>query len=243
MKKIFKRGAADAEAAAKRSKALYDNMREAIQNKDYHEMKTIIGNPDYNTNKVGAADKRTALHTAAHEDDQESLAILLQQTSIDTNVKTTEGLTPFLLAASKGRMLSFEVLLDDHRVKPHARDGKDQTALELITNLGKEIKTSKAKELLAKQNTKQAAHEDTTKLALLIGNSEYHDDLWAWEDLQGVKMDLADMKSRLTAYGYRVEVIENSPDFLKSVADVMYKTPVASVSHLQVLYGGRSALV
>ena len=80
-------------------------------------------------------------------------------------------------------------------------------------------------------------------MALLIGNSEYHDDLWAWEDLQGVKKDLADMKSRLTAYGYRVEVIENSPDFLKSVADVMYKTPVASVSHLQVLYGGRSALV
>ena len=46
------------------------------------------------------------------------------------------------------------------------------------------------------------------------------------------------MKSRLTANGYRVEVIENCPDFLEAVADVMYKTPVSSVTHLQVLYGG-----
>ena len=66
-----------AEAAARRSKALYEDMREAIQRKDYQHMRTIIGNPDYNPNRVGALDMRTALHTAAHEDDPESLAILL----------------------------------------------------------------------------------------------------------------------------------------------------------------------
>ena len=110
--------------------------------------------------------------------------------------------------------------------------------MELVTALGKEIKTSKARELLAKKDTKQAALKGTTKLALLIGNSEYRDDSVVWEDLPGVKKDVSDMKSRLTADGYRVEVIENCPDFLKAVADVMYKTPVSSVSHLQVLYGG-----
>ena len=110
--------------------------------------------------------------------------------------------------------------------------------MELITALGKEIKTSKARELLAKKDTKQAALKGTTKLALLIGNSEYRDDSVVWEDLPGVKKDVSDMKSRLTADGYRVEVIENCPDFLEAVADVMYKTPVSSVTHLQVLYGG-----
>ena len=224
---------------------LYNDMRGAIQKKKYQQMRKIIADPDYDPNRVGTVgDKRTALHTAAHDDDREALAILLEQTSIDTNVKTTKGLTPFLYAASRGKMVSFEVLLNDQRVNADARDGEDQNALELVTTLGKEIKTSKAKELLEKQDTKQAAFRDTTKLAILIGNSKYHpDDSVAWEDLPGVRKDLADMKSRLVADGYRVEVIENCPDFLEAVADVMYKTPVASVSHLQVLYGGRSATV
>ena len=101
---------AEAAAAAKRSKALYDDMRAAIQNKNYLQMTFIIGNLDYDPNRVGAGDMRTALHTAAHEDDQEALVILLRHKGIDPNVKTTEGLTPFLLAASEGKKVSFKVL-------------------------------------------------------------------------------------------------------------------------------------
>ena len=47
------------------------------------------------------------------------------------------------------------------------------------------------------------------------------------------------MKARLEADGYQVEVIANSSDFLQAVQEVMNKTPVASVTHLQVLYAGK----
>ena len=155
------------------AETLYNNMREAIQKKNYQQMRTIIRNPDYDPNRVGAGDKRTALHTAAHEDDREALAILLCQRGINPNVRTTKGLTPFLLAASEGKMVSFEVLLNDDKVDVDVRDGEDQTAMELINSLGQEIKAHKAKELLAKRDTKPLAVKDVIKLALLIGNSEY----------------------------------------------------------------------
>ena len=47
------------------------------------------------------------------------------------------------------------------------------------------------------------------------------------------------METRLKEDGYQVELIENSPDILQAVQDVMNKTPVSSVTHLQVLYVGR----
>ena len=75
---------------------------------------------------------------------------------------TTEGNTPFLYAASIGKWVSFEILLNDSRVDIDLRDGKNRTALELITVLGEEIQVNKAKELLAERK------EDTTKLAILI---------------------------------------------------------------------------
>ena len=77
---------AKVEAETKRKEALYSEMRSAILNKDYLEMMFIIGSRDYNPNKVGAGDKRTALHTAAHEDDWQALDILLGQKNINTNV-------------------------------------------------------------------------------------------------------------------------------------------------------------
>ena len=226
-----------------KAEALYSDMREAIQKKNYEKMRAIIEDPDYNPNSVGADDMRTALHTAAHDDNREALAILLKQTSIDTNVKTTKGLTPFLYAASRGKMVSFEVLLNDDRVDVDERDGEDQTAMELINSLGKEIKAHKAKELLAKRDKKPLAHKDAIRLALLIGNSEYQDNNAeandvTWDDLPGAKKDVTDMETRLKANGYQVELIENSPDILQAVQDVMNKTPVASVTHLQVLYVG-----
>ena len=236
MKKIFRRG-------EERSKALYEDMRVAIQKKDYQQMRRVIRNPDYNPNRVGALDQRTALHTASHEDDREAISILLQQTSIDTNVKTTEGLTPFILAASEGKIDSFEVLLSGSRVDADSRDGKDRSAMELINALDKELKSLKAKELLKKQNNRHIPPKDTAKLALLIGNCQYKanappNDSMFWPDLSGPKKDVADMKTRLRADGYQVEVIENSPDLLNSVKDVMNKIPVSSITHLQVLYAG-----
>ena len=224
------------DAAAKKSEALYNDMRAAIQETNYRQMRRIIADPDYEPNRVGAGDKRTALHTAAHEDDQGALDILLKQTSIDTNVRTAKGLTPFLYAASRGRMVSFEVLMNDSRVNVKARDGEDQTAMELITSLGKEIKANKAKELLANRIQKPVAGKGTIKLALLIGNSDYQGS--GWGDLPGAKKDLTDMEARMKANSYQVEVIENSPDTLQAVQDVMNNTPVSSVTHMQVLYVG-----
>ena len=135
------------------------------------------------------------------------------QTGINTNLRTTKGLTPFLYAASRGKMVSFEVLLNDSRVDTNLRDGEDQTALELIT------------------------------LAILIANSEYKEnkrsnDSVSWDDLPGAKKDVTDMEARMKANGYKVEVIENSPDILLDIQEVMNTTPVSSVTHLQLLYVG-----
>ena len=237
---------AEAEAALMRSEKLYNDMREAILDKDYQQMKTVIRNRDYAPNRVGAGDMRTALHTAAHENDRESLLILLGQESIDANVKTSKGLTPFLLAASKGKMVAFEVLLNDKKVNRNARDNEDQSALELINDLGKEIKAKKAKELLEKRRNEPSNVKCMTKLAILIGNSNYrenHDpkNLLTWGDLPGAKKDILDMEARMLVEGYKVEKIEDSLDVLEAVQKVMNKTPVASISHLQVLYVGRSS--
>ena len=226
----------------RKAETLYNNMREAIQKKNYQQMRTIIRNPDYDPNRVGAGDKRTALHTAAHEDDREALAILLRQRGINPNVRTTKGLTPFLLAASEGKMVSFEVLLNDSRVDADERDDEDHTAMELVKSLGRVVKVNKAKELLAKQTNSHHNPKDSVKLAILIGNSKYPapaDSMtWPWEDLPGVKKDIADMEARLKADGYRVEVVENSENILETVKEVMNKTPVSSVTDLQVLYAG-----
>ena len=214
---------------------LYNDMQEAIQAKDY--------DPNYDLDGVGASDKRTALHTAVYEDDAESLGILLEQTKINVNVTTTEGLTPFLYAASIGKWVSFEVLLNDSRVDIDLRDGKNLTALELITVLGEEIQVNKAKELLAKRKETPLVQKDTIKLAILIANSEYKEnkrskDSVSWDDLPGAKKDVTDMEARMKANGYKVKVIENSPDILLDIQEVMNTTPVSSVTHLQLLYVG-----
>ena len=165
-------------------------MRTAIQKKNYHRMKQIVANTDYDSNRVGGGDMRTALHTAAHEDDRQCLLILLEQKSIDTNVKTSRGLTPFLLAASKGKMVSFEVLLNYKRIDVDTRDDEDNNALELVHGLGKEIKFQKAKELLENRSRESSNVKGTTKLAILIGNSEYQNNQdfkspVTWDDLPG----------------------------------------------------------
>ena len=137
--------------------------------------------------------------------------------------------------AESGRDAAAKIL-NDSRVDTDAWDDEDQTAMELITSLGKEIKANKAKELLANRIQKPVAGKGTIKLALLIGNSDYQGSGWA--DLPGAKKDLTDMEARMKANSYQVEVIENSQDTLQAVQEVMNNTPVSSVTHLQVLYVG-----
>ena len=74
------------------------------------------------------------------------------------------------------------------------------------------------------------------KLAIVIGNHDYS----SMGDLPGVKRDVALMGARMRKCGYRVEEIENSEDILGDVKEVMNKTPVASITHLQVLFSGES---
>ena len=83
-------------------------------------------------------------------------------------------------------------------------------------------------------------------MAILIGNSNYrenHDpkNPLTWGDLPGAKKDILDMEARMLVEGYKVEKIEDSLDILEAVQKVMNKSPVASISHLQVLYVGRSS--
>ena len=109
-----------------------------------------------------------------------------------------------------------------------------------------EIKFQKAKELLDKRFRESSYVKGTTKMAILIGNSNYRENQdpkspVTWGDLPGAKKDVSDMEARMLVEGYKVEKIENSLDILEAVQKVMNKTPVASISHLQVLYVGRSS--
>ena len=217
----------------------YSEMREAIAKKDHQRMQRILENPYYDPNRAGGIDKRTALHTAAQLEDKVALKILLGQRDIDTNVKTTACLTPLLLAAAKGKMVSIEILLADSRVDENAIDDMDQTAEELVAKPGRNVATLKVKELLSKRNPKP--QEGIGKLAILIGNSNYQR-AKRLTDLEGAKADLEAMKAKLSAEGYRVEVIKNSADILNDVGDVMKNTADRSVTHLQVLYAGESPI-
>ena len=87
-------------------------------------------------------------------------------------------------------MVAFEVLLNDKKVNRNARDNEDQSALELIHGSGKEIKFQKAKELLENRSRESSNVKGTTKLAILIGNSEYQNNQdfkspVTWDDLPG----------------------------------------------------------
>merc|ERR1712079_533101 len=94
----------------KKSEKLYDDMRDAIERKDRQLMSKIIRDRDYQPNHIGGRDGMTALHIATLKEDPEALSILLQLEKIDPNAKMSNGFTPFLLAAARGRMLSFEIL-------------------------------------------------------------------------------------------------------------------------------------
>merc|ERR1712037_763789 len=80
------------------------------------------------------------------------------------NAKLSNGFTPLLLAAARGRMLSFEILIGDQRVDVDATDNEGQTATDLVKAHGKLIVAKRAKELLARRTSISEAVLTSTKI-------------------------------------------------------------------------------
>ena len=154
--------------------AFYDDMRGAIHDNNHKLMQRIIENKKYEINRGGGEDKRTALHTATMTEDTEALAILLAHPNVDPNAKTSRGLTPLLLAAAKGKIRSFEILIADIRVDAHAKDYEDQSVVELANMSGRAIIAKQVKQLINER--KRTPVVEAGKLAILIGNSKYQKD-------------------------------------------------------------------
>ena len=151
-----------------KNKKLYNDMREAIERNDHQSMSKIIRDRDYQPNYTEGEEKMTALHTATLKEDPEALSILLQLEKIDPNAKLSNGFTPLLLAAARGRMISFEILIGDQRVDVDATDNEDQTATDLVKAHGKLIMEKRAKELLARRSS--ISHDKDGKQALVTRN-------------------------------------------------------------------------
>merc|ERR1712130_583427 len=75
----------------------------------------------------------------------------------------SNGFTPLLLAAARGRMISFEILIGDSRVNVDARDNKDQTVSDLVKARGKVIVAKRANELLKRRISISQASVTSTK--------------------------------------------------------------------------------
>ena len=147
-----------------KSKKLYDGMKEAMERNDHQSMLKIIRDRDFQPNDTGGGEeKMTALHTATLKEDPEALSILLQLEKIDPNAKMSNGFTPLLLAAARGRMISFEILIGDKRVNVDARDNEDQTVTDLVKARGKVIVAKRANELLKRRISISQASVTSTK--------------------------------------------------------------------------------
>jgi len=155
----------------KKSEKLYDDMRDAIERKDRQLMSKIIRDRDYQPNHIGGTDGMTALHIATLKEDPEALSILLQLEKIDPNAKMSNGFTPFLLAAARGRMLSFEILVGDKRVDVEVVDKDGKKATDLVKAHGKMIVAKRANELLGRRCTINHQSEAEEESAVLRGSS------------------------------------------------------------------------
>merc|ERR1711971_889464 len=155
-----------------KNKKLYDDMRDAIERNDHQSMSKIIRDQDYQPNNMGEGEgkeKMTALHMATLKEDPEALSILLQLEKIDPNAKLPNGFTPLLLAAARGRMISFEILIGDERVDVDARDNENHTATDLVKAHGKMIMAKRAKELLARRSC--SSQEEAGEQAIVKSNN------------------------------------------------------------------------
>jgi len=157
---------------SKKNKKLNDDMREAIEQNDHQSMSKIIRDRDYQPNNTGGEGEKesmTALHMATLKEDPEALSILLQLEKINPNAKLSNGFTPLLLAAARGRMISFEILIGDERVDIDARDNENQTATDLVKAHGKMIMAKRAKELLARRSS--SSQDEDGKQAIVASNN------------------------------------------------------------------------
>ena len=111
------------------------------------------------------------IHCITSKEDPEALSILLQLEKIDPNAKMSNGFTPFLLAAARGRMLSFEILVGDKRVDVEVVDKDGKKATDLVKAHGKMIVAKRANELLGRWCTINHQSEAEEESAVLRGSS------------------------------------------------------------------------
>ena len=114
--------------------------------------------------------KVLVIHCITSKEDPEALSILLQLEKIDPNAKMSNGFTPFLLAAARGRMLSFEILVGDKRVDVEVVDKDGKKATDLVKAHGKMIVAKRANELLGRRCTIDHQSEAEEESAVLRGS-------------------------------------------------------------------------
>ena len=121
------------------------------------------------------------IHCITSKEDPEALSILLQLEKIDPNAKMSNGFTPFLLAAARGRMLSFEILVGDKRVDVEVVDKDGKKATDLVKAHGKMIVAKRANELLGRRctiNQEESAVLRGSSISEVIKHLVTHNSSW-----------------------------------------------------------------
>ena len=214
----------------------YDMMRKAIRDKDYEKMSSLVKDVRYETNRKGGGDQRTALHTAAKNDDEKAISILMQQKNIDPLILTSKGMSALMIASENLKLAAIEELLKDSRVDANQQDHEDNTAEDHISmgRSANEIQKAKARKLFQRARDRGKEVSAVGKVAILIGNKNYQD----MPRLDGSLKDLEAMDGLLKASGYTIYKIKDSEDILADIEAVMEKIDESSISHLQLLYAG-----
>ena len=88
-----------------------------------------------------------------------------QALSVEQVIAASVWDVSFLLAAAKGKTVSFEILAADDRVDADAKDFEDQSVVELANMSGRGIIANQVKQLM--QGRKHTPIVDAGKLAIL----------------------------------------------------------------------------
>ena len=222
-----------------RAQDLYEKMRIAIQRGNHALMREISEDTDYDVNMVDKSGLgRVALHTAAQRNDQEAVRILLSLPGVDPNKPTKEGLTPVMWAAKNGKAEALESLLDDERVDGDKCDEEDRSLEEMINTsplITTDFERNKTRSVVEQFRRRQNQPSEGGKVAIVIGNSIYKNDM---SDLEGAKRDLDDTSAILERVKYKVHKVENSENILDDIEEIMKKIPDSSITHLHLHYLG-----
>ena len=222
-----------------RAQDLYEKMRKAIQRGNHALMREISEDTDYDVNRVDTKGQgRVALHTAAQRNDQEAVRILLSLPGVDPNKRTTTGLTPVMWAAKNGKAEALESLLDDERVDGDECDEEDRSLEEMINTsplITTDFERNKTRSVVEQFRRRQNQPSEGGKVAIVIGNSIYKNDM---SDLEGAKRDLDDTSAILERVKYKVHKVENSENILDDIEEIMKKIPDSSITHLHLHYLG-----